>query len=127
MTKTASHITKEAMAVYRATARRQAQQEEEALSQRLELARETAQKAADLLREQFSAKNVTLFGSVARGQGFHQRSDIDLAVDGIAHQDFWRAWSALDRIGTDFEFDLVDVETASMDLIDQIRQEGIEL
>jgi predicted nucleotidyltransferase len=127
MAKTAIQITDEEMAVYRATARQREAQEHQALLLRAQRARTLAQQAAQLLKEQFEARQVILFGSLARGDFFHRRSDIDLAVDGIKSRDFWRAWCALDTLGNEFEIELVDIRTASPNLRLKIEEEGINL
>jgi len=127
MTKTALDITKQEMAVYRATARQQAERERCALRQRTQRARAIARKAAALLKERFGAKRALLFGSIARDDAAHSRADIDLAVAGIPAQDFWRAWAALDELGDEFEIDLIDVETAPSRLQREIEREGILL
>jgi predicted nucleotidyltransferase len=125
MARTASQVTDEEMAVYRATARQRAEQARQEREQCAQRARIVAHQAAALLKEQFGAQKVVLYGSLARQDFFHQRSDIDLAVQGIRNQDFWRAWAALDILGSEFEIDLVDVEAASPALRLQIEQ-GIE-
>lgn len=127
MAKTALQITDEDMTIYRATARKRAEQERQEQLQRTERARILAQQAAKLLKEKFGAKLVVLFGSLAQRDFIHQRSDIDLAVEGIKSQDFWQAWAALDTLGAEFEIDLVDVETISPKLRRAIEQEGVEL
>ena len=127
MVKTAAQVTDKEMAVYRATARQREDQERKAQAQRAQRAWTLAQQAAALLKERFDARRVVLFGSLARRDFFHQRSDVDLAVEGIKSQDFWRAWSVLDTLGCEFEIDLVDVETASSALRLQIEREGVEL
>jgi len=127
MVKTAAQVTDKEMAVYRATARQREDQERKAQAQRAQRAWTLAQQAAALLKEQFDARRVVLFGSLARRDFFHRRSDVDLAVEGIRSRDFWRAWSALDTLGCEFEIDLVDVETASSALRLQIEREGVEL
>jgi len=127
MAKTALDITEKEMAVYRATARQQAEQERHALQQRTQRARDIAHSAAALLKEQFGAKRVLLFGSLARDEAAHHRSDIDLAVEGIPAQDFWGAWAALDELGPEFEIDLIDLETSPLRLQLKIEQEGILL
>jgi len=125
MVKTAAQVTDEEMAVYRATARQREEQERQAQAQRAQRAWTLAQQAAALLKEQFDARHVVLFRSLARRDFFHRRSDVDLAVEGIKSQDFWRAWSVLDTLGCEFEIDLVDVETASSALRLQIEREGV--
>jgi len=52
---------------------------------------------------------------------------VDLVVEGIASQDFWRAWSALDTLGSEIEINLVDLEDASPALRLEIEREGVEL
>lgn len=127
MIKTAAQVTDEEMAVYRATAQQRKEQEQEQQRQRIQHAWMLAQQAAKLLREDFGAKQVILFGSLARRDFFHRRSDIDLVVDGVKSQEFWRAWSALDWLGGEFEIDLIDIETTSPILRSAIEREGIEL
>lgn len=79
--------------------------------------RAQAQTAADdcvrLLKEKFGARHVILFGSVA-GQGtWHDRSDIDLAVEGLAPADFFAAYSACtDLLPKGVTIDLVPLEDA---------------
>jgi predicted nucleotidyltransferase len=125
--KTAIQVTDEEMAIYRATAQHQEEQERHEQERRAREAREVAQRAAVLLKSRFDVQRVILFGSLARRDLFHQRSDIDLAVEGIKGRDFWRAWSALDTLGLEWEIDLVDVETASLSLRSTIEREGVEL
>ena len=115
------------MPLYRATARRRAEQERQAQLQRAERAQGAAYEAARLLKEKFGARRVILFGSLARSDYFHLRSDIDLAVEGVSPQNFWRAWAALDTVDPEFEFDLIDIETAPAALRQQIEQEGVEI
>ena len=112
MAKTALQITSEELAVYRATARQREEQERHERAQRAQRAWRLAQQAAILLKEQFGARRVLLFGSQAHDEGFHRRSDVYLAVEGIPSRDFWRAWGALDALGAEFEIDLLDVGTA---------------
>ncbi len=50
-----------------------------------------ARKAAWLLRDEFGVKEVILFGSLARRNGFTLFSDIDLAVRGISPERFFEA------------------------------------
>ncbi len=127
MAKTALDLTQEEIADYRAADRRRKIRSKQVQQQRLERARAVAHQAAELLKTQFGASRVVLFGSVARGYFFHQRSDIDLAVEGLENRDFWRAWSALDEVAEGFEIDVVGLETAADKLREQIAKEGIIL
>lgn len=79
------------------------------------------------MKEQFGAQRVILFGSLAHGHWFGPKSDIDLAAEGIQASDFWRAWCALDEIDSDFEINLIAIESASASLQEALAQEGVEL
>ncbi len=83
--------------------------------------------AAHLLQEQYAATRVILYGSVAHGYGFHAESDIDLAVEGIAPAQFWKAWASLDPIDPTFEINLVAVEEATPRLLKVLKTEGVPL
>ncbi len=75
-----------------------------------------------MLKERFGARRVVVFGSLAHGAWFHARSDIDLAVEGIPPEDFFRAWAALDHIESPFEIDLIACEHAPERMRQAIEQ-----
>lgn len=54
-----------------------------------------ARNCADRLRTRFGAERVIIFGSVTGDTPWHGRSDIDLAVEGLPPELFWRAWADL--------------------------------
>jgi len=72
-----------------------------------------AQACAELLKTRFGARRVIIFGSLA-GQGpWHGRSDIDLAVEGLAPADYIPALSACwELLPEGIELDLVPLEDA---------------
>lgn len=82
------------------------------VDKRKEQALEAAEACIRLLKERFGAKQVILFGSVA-GQGtWHERSDIDLAVEGLAPAEFFPACSACrELLPRGLELDLVPLES----------------
>ena len=80
-----------------------------------------------LLKAEFGAKRVVVFGSLAHGAWFSARSDIDLMAEGIAPQIFWRAWCALDQLARDFDIELVASEEAAPKLLEVVVREGVEL
>ena len=84
-------------------------------------------KAAEVLKIRFRARRVILFGSLARIESFHPRSDVDLAVEGLTGTDYWDAWRAVEDIIADRPVDLVDVRHASRSVLDVIQRYGIEL
>jgi len=84
-----------------------------------------ARDAAQLLRDRFGARRVRLFGSLARRDqpdGF----DMDLAVEGIAPDRFFSAWSAA-GLRVSLELDLIDVRDASPLLLQRIEEDGVDL
>lgn len=120
-------ITAEQMAAYKRGARERLAREERARQERRAQAWRVARRAAAQLRDEFGARRVILFGSAVTGARFGETSDIDLAVEGIAPERFWRAWAALDYIESPFEIDLIAIEFAPAAWVAAIQREGIEL
>ncbi len=120
-------IAPEVMAGYRRTAlAREAARQQEAQCRR-QAAWSVARQAARVLKEAFGATQVIAFGSLVHGAWFGPRSDIDLAVEGVPAETFWRAWCTLDRLDPAFEIDLVAIESAPERLRDEILRQGIAL
>lgn len=86
-----------------------------------------ARQAAALLRNEFDAKNVVLFGSLASRSGFSLWSDIDLAVFGVPADRFYAAVAAISGLSAEFKVNLVDAETCKVSLREAIDQDGIAL
>ena len=120
-------IPPEKMEQYRRTARKRESEQKQAMARRRESAWLVARQAASLLKEQFGATRVVVFGSLAHGAWFHARSDIDLMVAGIPPEKFWRAWAALDQVSDGFEIDLVTDLELTERLRAAIEREGVEL
>ena len=107
-----SEIPPEKMAEYKRGALPRLAREKQRAAERRERALRVAREAARLLYDQFGATRVILFGSLARDARFHARSDIDLAVEGLASEHFWKAWAAIERLDLSIEVDLVPLEAA---------------
>jgi predicted nucleotidyltransferase len=82
---------------------------------------------AVLLKARFGAKKVILFGSMAHEAWFASDSDIDLAVEGIKAQDYWRAWETAEKLIEGRLVDLIDLESASGSLRESIERYGVIL
>lgn len=93
---------------------------------RLEAAKDIAVVLARVMKEQFSASKVVLFGSVLRSD-FSQWSDIDIAVWGIPSSDIYKAAAFVSGYSKTFKIDLVDAEDCSPSLLQHIEQHGVEL
>ncbi len=98
-----------------------------ASDERIAHARAIAQEAADLLREQFHATRVVLFGSLAHRLWFTPWSDVDLAALGIPPGKFYEAVAVVTSLGREWTVNLVDMATAPSALRQAIEEEGIEL
>lgn len=120
-------LTQEQMARYKRTAWLREKTRKRVADDRRQAAVPIAERAAAILKEQFGAQRVILFGSLAHGHWFGPKSDIDLAAEGIQASDFWRAWCALDEIDSDFEINLIAIESASASLQEALAHEGVEL
>lgn len=88
--------------------------------------REQAQAAAEacirLLKERFGARQVYLFGSLAGQSPWHSRSDIDLAVEGLAPEQYISALSTLwELLPEGLELDLITLEDAPPELVARIK------
>ena len=92
----------------------------------LEQARQDALTVARLLVGEFGAKRVWLFGSVLTGRGLRQTSDIDLAVERLPEEQFFRA------VGRALQTSRFDVDLKTMEKLpgswrEKILHEGKEL
>mgnify|MGYP000290273320 CR=1 FL=1 len=112
------------MAVYRTTARQRRARQQQVLAQRRQLAWQVAHQAAVVLKEQFGARQVWVFGSLLHETLFHLRSDIDLAAYGL-DENYYRAVAHLLTLSPEIEIDLVRMEDASTTLRAWVEQEGV--
>ena len=85
-----------------------------------------ARRAGQMLREQFGASKVVVFGSLAHGW-FTPWSDIDLAAWGILPDRFYVAVAAVTGFSAAFRVDLLDPETCRPVLREALEREGVEL
>ena len=75
----------------------------------------------------YGAQKIILFGSRAKGTET-ERSDIDIAVAGVASCDIYELQEELDDIPTLYTIDLVDLDTCKNQLLlEDIRQYGREI
>ena len=87
-----------------------------------EVIRETAK-----ICRSFHAKEVILYGSRAKGTA-RERSDIDIAVAGVASCDIYELQEELEDIPTLYKIDLVDLDTCKNQLLlEDIKEYGREI
>ncbi len=128
MPKTAADLTPEELEAYREAWRRRWAEEEARRARRQERAWVVARAAARLLKERFGARRVRAFGSLPT-PWFRERSDIDLAVEGVPPERLGEAEAALAELAPDFRVDLVPLEALrdAPRLLRRIEEEGVDL
>jgi predicted nucleotidyltransferase len=99
------------------------------LAERRSRAWAVARSAADLLKKEFGATRVVVFGSLAGKGVFTPWSDIDLAVWGVKPEAYYRAAGAAMDMGLEREIkiDMVDPENCSEAFRAEIEETGIEV
>jgi predicted nucleotidyltransferase len=83
-----------------------------------------ARKCSELLRDKYQVKKVFLIGSLAKGT-VHERSDIDLVVEGLPSDFYIKALTELwDLLPADVELNLIPFEDAFASLKEKTLKEG---
>jgi len=129
MAKTALELTPIEMRRYRLSeaVERREKEQDAAVDVRKREALIIAGTAAQLLRKEFGAQKVVVFGSLAHEKGFGLWSDIDLGAWGIPPEKFYSAVAAATGLSPFFKIDLVDVAECRPTLQKVIEKEGIEV
>ncbi len=129
MERTARDLSVEDLEAFRPLLALKSFQQNPLLTERRSRAWALARSAADLLKREFSATRVVVFGSLARKGIFTPWSDIDLAVWGIKPEFYLRAAGAAIDMGLEREIkiDIVDAENCSEAFYAEIEEMGIEV
>jgi predicted nucleotidyltransferase len=95
---------------------------------RAQEAASAAQKCAQVLYENYGARKVYLFGSLNEPERFHDKSDIDLVVDGLPPRLYFKALAELWRLlPPGMQLDLIPFEDAASELRERVVKEGVTL
>ena len=97
------------------------------LAKRRERAWQLARSATALLRDKYHATRVVVFGSLIKDEMFPPWSDIDIAAWGVAPHQTFKAIGDVLWVSKDIEMNLVDVNTCSSRLLEEIQREGVDL
>lgn len=95
------------------------------LAERYRDAWDVAEKAAQLLKNEYDAKRIVVFGSLAHRSWFTRWSDIDLAAWDIPDDRFYAAVGVVTGLSARFKVDLVDAASCQSSLRKAIEDEGI--
>ena len=96
----------------------------EALQRRLQAARRDFDRIVDLVVEKYRPTRIYQWGSLLHPGAFSEKSDIDIAVEGIASSDDFLALYGEACELTRFELDLVQIEKAYPAHAASIRERG---
>lgn len=102
--------------------KRRREKEEQELNALREVALVKAQKAADFLAQRYKVKKVILFGSLVT-QRYKRDSDIDLAVEGLEKQLYFKALTEVERV-VNSTVDIKPLEEAKGFFLEQINKKG---
>ncbi len=80
-----------------------------------------------MLKSRFGVRRVVLFGSLAHAAWFNPTSDVDLAVEGLPTDAYWKAWRLAEEFITGRPVDLIEIESAGESLRRAIQRYGVEL
>jgi predicted nucleotidyltransferase len=126
---TALELTREEWKRYRGLASQRAEPPE--LSTEEQRTREQllagVRAAAALLKSRYGVRRVLLFGSLAHAAWFTADSDVDLAVEGLAGADYWKAWRAVEEVLAGQSVDLIEVEAVGQSLRRAIERHGVDV
>ncbi|MEW5873374.1 MAG: nucleotidyltransferase domain-containing protein [Chloroflexota bacterium] len=129
MTRTALELSPEERKMYRPgmMLHQRTEEDQRRLTRRYDQAWRLARRAATLLRRQYGASRVVVFGSLAHAAWFNAWSDIDLAAWGIPPERFYAAVAAVTGLSPRFKVDLLDAEACRSELLRVIEGEGVEI
>ena len=86
-----------------------------------------AKKVAALLKKKYKATRVILFGSLISNDYLHEKSDIDILVEGMNTKDILQAGFEACLIAAPFNVDIIPLEKADKSLLKNALSEGIEI
>lgn len=82
-----------------------------------------AHRCSQILKQDFGAEQVILFGSLRGDAPWHHQSDLDLAIRGLSSGDISKAYLRLEKVVPPWlAFDLVDIDTVPDHIRAQILQ-----
>lgn len=115
------------MSLYRQSAKKRAARKAHGLKLRHQWALSIAKQAAEILKGEFQAQKVVVFGSMVDWQNTHANSDLDLAVWGMSEDVLYSAVGKLLTLDSRLKIDLVIAEVISPSFLDEIERSHLEL
>ena len=82
---------------------------------------------AILLYEEFGATQVVVFGSLTELMWFTSQSDIDIAVSGLSHDMYDKAYSKIMSFDSEFKIDLINFDIAKGIFRERVKHQAIPI
>ena len=87
----------------------------------------TVHEVAALLYEQFDATQVAVFGSLTEPMWFTSKSDIDIAVSGLSHDAYDRAYRKIMDFDSEFKIDFINLDTSKGIFRERVKHQAIPI
>ena len=83
--------------------------------------------AAHRIKSELGAKRVILIGSLAHGAWWDEHSDIDLVVEGLKGDHYWKAWAIAEETIQKHHIEVIDIDSATPRFKQNIKSKGISV
>ena len=87
----------------------------------------TAHEVAALLYEQFGATQVAVFGSLTEPMRFTSGSDIDIAVSGLSHDAYDKAYKKIMNFDSEFKIDFINLDISKGIFRERVKHQAISI
>ena len=87
----------------------------------------TAHEVAALLYEQFGATQVAVFGSLTEPMWFTSGSDIDIAVSGLSHDAYDKAYKKIMNFDSEFKIDFINLDISKGIFRERVKHQAIPI
>ena len=87
----------------------------------------TVHEVAALLYEQFGATQVAVFGSLTEPMWFTSGSDIDIAVSGLSHDAYDKAYKKIMNFDSEFKIDFINLDISKGIFRERVKHQAIPI
>jgi predicted nucleotidyltransferase len=87
----------------------------------------TVNEVAALLYEQFGATQVAVFGSLTEPMWFTSGSDIDIAVSGLSHDAYDKAYKKIMNFDSEFKIDFINLDISKGIFRERVKHQAIPI
>ena len=116
---------KEPIEVYRRTFQERLKRQQEAREEiRQRVLQAVSKKLPAVAARYPSVQRVYLFGSTIQPHAFHEKSDVDIAVEGTTAEAYFAFWRELEQALPDWVIDLREITTSSS-LAERVYRTGL--